>query len=168
MNNAVLSPCGLYRYRLDRHVQDEGKVFAYFGINPSTADADLDDATVRKWKGFTLRNGGRKFIVGNVFSFRATNVNDLDAANRMHIKVQGPEHDLYLAQIIAEADVLVACWGNSLKVDRNLRPLVKNLLSTLLASGKMVYHFGLTQSADPKHPLMLSYDTPLLPWGIWQ
>ncbi len=45
---AVLSPCSLYRYRLERDVQLAGQVFAYFGINPSTADATLDDATVRK------------------------------------------------------------------------------------------------------------------------
>ncbi len=43
--SAILSPCGRYRYRLEREVQADGRVFAYFGINPSTADADLDDAT---------------------------------------------------------------------------------------------------------------------------
>lgn len=165
MSNAIISDCGLYRYRLEREVQPEGKVFAFFGINPSTADASLDDATVRKWRGFALRNGCSRFIVGNVFSYRATDVRQLDIANRDHIKVQGEEHWQHIHSIINDADVLVPCWGDSKKVDRNLRPLIKELLSVIAHSGKPFLNFGLTSGGDPKHPLMLGYDTPLTPWS---
>lgn len=158
--SAILSPCGLYRYRLDRGVQADGKVFAYFGINPSTADANLDDATVRKWRGFTQRNGGRKFIVGNVFSYRATDVRHLAGP----IQPQGPYHWPHIVKIIEDADVLVPCWGNSGKVPDRLRADIGGLLLVLETSGKPVMHFGLTASGDPKHPLMLGYDTPLVPW----
>lgn len=157
---AVISQCGLYRYRLDRDVQAEGKVFAFFGVNPSTADADLDDATVRKWRGFTLRNGGRKFIVGNVFSFRATDVKVL----RKTLITMGPDHRRHLEAIIQEADILVPCWGSSDKLDYGHVLYMRNLMIQLLESGKPVLHFGLTKSGEPKHPLMLGYDTPLLPW----
>lgn len=158
--SAIISPCGLYRYRLEREVQDEGKVFAFFGINPSTADATLDDATVRKWRGFTQRNGGRSFIVGNVFSYRATDVRQLAKVPFQ----QGPQHFTHLQQIIADADVLVPCWGASGKVPAEIRQQVEILLEHLLRTGKPVMHFGLTASGDPKHPLMLGYDTPLIPW----
>lgn len=164
--SAIISVCGQYRYRLDRDVQSCGKVFAFFGINPSTADASIDDATVRKWRGFALRNDCKRFIVGNVFSYRATDVRELDRANRRHEKVQGPEHWNHLLQIIHEADFLVPCWGNSSKVDRNLRPLIGQLMDTLKASGKPVLHFGKTSSGDPKHPLMLGYETKLTEWGV--
>jgi hypothetical protein len=161
MNSAVLSDCGVYRYRLDRDVQETGLVIAYFGINPSTADASIDDATVRKWRGFTLRNGGRKFIVGNVFSYRATDVRELGKVE-IHI---GPEHFQHIDQIIAEADVLVPCWGDSGKVPKHIRGMMGLLLQGLRESGKPVLHFGVTNSGDPKHPLMLAYETPLTPWG---
>lgn len=164
MNSAAISPCGRYRYRLDRDVQPEGKVFAFFGINPSTADASTDDATVRKWRGFSLRNGCQRFIVGNVFSYRATDVRQLDIANRAHTQVQGEEHWRHIHGIILEADVLVPCWGDSKKVDHNLRPLVDELLAIIALSGKPVLHFGRTANGDPRHPLMLSYSTPLIPW----
>jgi len=135
-------------------------VFAYFGINPSTADALVDDATVRKWTGFTLRNGGYRFIVGNVFAFRATNVGALcHAADAV-----GPENLRYLTQIIADADVLVPCWGDSGKVFKPMRARLKHVLYMLRSSGKSVMHFGLTKSGDPRHPLMLGYDTPLTEW----
>jgi hypothetical protein len=158
--SAIISGCGQYRYRLDRDVQPEGKVFAYFGINPSTADASIDDATVRKWRGFTLRNGGRKFVVGNVFTYRATDVREVGTAAYCN-GMFSAEH---IDEIIEDADVLVPCWGNSSKVPPALRPHIADLLKTLLESGKPVMHFGLTASGDPKHPLMLGYDTALIPW----
>lgn len=164
MNSAVLSDCGLYRYRLDREVCEpyEGsKVFAFFGVNPSTADATLDDATVRKWWGFTLRNGGHRFIIGNVFSYRATDVRHLAGP----IEPKGPDHHAHLHGIIREADVLVPCWGNSGKVPPRLRQSIDDLLLSLTLSGKPVMHFGFTKSGDPKHPLMLGYSTPLIPWS---
>ncbi|WP_433766680.1 DUF1643 domain-containing protein [Pseudomonas putida] len=162
-SSAVISECGLYRYRLDRSCCpqfDGSKVFAFFGVNPSTADAMLDDHTVRKWRGFTLRNGGHAFIVGNVFSFRATDVRVL----RKTLITMGPDHGKHLEAIIREADVLVPCWGSSDKLDYGHRLYMKELMRTLLDSGKPVLHFGKTKSGDPMHPLTLGYDTPLIPW----
>lgn len=157
--SAVISECGHYRYRLSREVQSEGKTFAFFGINPSTADASLDDATVRKWRGFSLRNGARRFLVGNVFSYRATDVNTLAT-----VQVEGDEHWPNIFQIIEDADVLVPCWGARGKVPPRLHPYIDDLLNEILSSGKPVLHFGKTSSGDPKHPLMLGYDTPMVPW----
>lgn len=80
IKDAILSPCGTWRYRLDRVVADEGIVFAYFGVNPSTADADAEDQTTKKWWGFASRNGGRKYIAGNPFAYRTTDVRGLATA----------------------------------------------------------------------------------------
>lgn len=157
---AVISECGAYRYRLDRDIQPEGLIFAYFGINPSTADHEIDDPTVKKWRGFSSRNGVRKFIVGNVFAFRSTNPKGLKLTNDPF----GPERDAYLSQIITEADVLVPCWGNLDKMPKELRAAPAALLQQLLVTGKPVLHFGITESRQPMHPLMLAYATPLLPW----
>lgn len=161
--SAVISECGLYRYRLDRDVCppfEGSKVFAFFGVNPSTANATLDDATVRKWKGFTLRNGGHRFIVGNLFSYRATDVRQL---GKVH-DCTGPAHIFFLNKIVEEADVLVPCWGSSTKVPKGLRMMIDAMETRLRNANKPVLHFGLTASGDPKHPLMLGYSTPLTPW----
>lgn len=161
--SAVISPCGQYRYRLERECcqpSEGSKTFAFFGINPSTADATLDDATVRKWRGFTVRNGGHRFIVGNVFAYRATDVREL----RRQDDPFGPAWLEHMEAIISEADILVPCWGNRSKLPYDLRGELIQVLNWLRNSGKPVYHFGLTGSGDPKHPLMLGYDTPLAPW----
>lgn len=160
--SAVISDCTLFRYRLDRSVAKAGRVFAYFGVNGATAGVAEDDHTVRKWIGFTARNDGSRFIVGNPFAFRAKDVRQLaKAADPI-----GPENDRYLAEIIAEADVLVPCWGNRTKVPNHLRYRFSQLTEMLIAAGKPMLHFGLTGSGDPKHPLTLGWSTPMTPWEV--
>lgn len=164
--SAIISPCGKYRTRLDRQVMhNSGPTYAFFGINPSTADASIDDATVRKWTGFVRQWGGRQFIVGNVFSYRATDVKELDRQNRLHTSLFGPTHWDDIHSIIAEADVLIPCWGNSAKVNRNIRPCIGELLEVIRHCGKPVKCFGRNDSSgDPKHPLFLPYTTELVSW----
>jgi len=160
-NGAVISECGRYRYRLDRHVGGAGQVAAFFGINPSTADASVDDATVRKWRGFSERQGFSRFIVGNVFAFRATDVRELASAGDP-VGEQNRERIFGAFGICQEADVLVPCWGARGKVPKNLWPVIDTFRDRLKATGLPVMCWGLTSSGDPKHPLMLGYDTPLV------
>ncbi len=160
--SAIISPCGKYRYRLERDVAMDGLVIAYFGINPSTADASIDDATVRKWIGFTKVNGGRRFIVGNVCSFRATDVRVL--RNLPLSLPQYKENLRHLSEIIDAADILVPCWGNRSKVPRFMDNDFDTVVAMIRGGGKPVKVFGLTQTGCPIHPLMLGYSTPLIDW----
>lgn len=105
---------------------------------------------MRRW-------GGSRFIVGNVFAYRATDVKELAGIDDPY----GDEIGDYTTDIIAEADILVPCWGNSSKAPPKLQGAFDVLMDALLSSGKPVMNFGLTKSGDPKHPLMLGYDTPL-------
>ncbi|WP_026180181.1 DUF1643 domain-containing protein [Hahella ganghwensis] len=156
--SAGLSACRNHRYTLSRTWSDTGPLFGYFGINPSTADANIDDPTVRKWIGFTQHFGGRGFIVGNVFSYRTPNVRDLiPFANHENLT-----NDRHIEQIIEKVDVLVPCWGNQTKVPIDIRHHFDLLLDKLFDSGKPVKTFGLTKSGDPKHPARLGYDTTLI------
>jgi len=159
--SAVISDCRLYRWRLDRILGSTGIVFAYFGVNGSTADGEEDDQTVMKWNGFTVRNGGSRYIVGNAFGLRARDVKKLAAA----ADPIGPLNDVYLADIIAEADVLVPCWGSRFKLPRGLRPRLDDMKTMIFAARKPVKVFGFTDAGDPLHPLMLSYATPLIDWS---
>lgn len=159
--SAVISPCGMYRYRLERKIADTGLVYAFFGINPSTADASIDDATVRKWTGFCRQWGASRFIVGNVFAYRATDVKALAKVDDPH----GPDIGDHITDIITEADILVPCWGNTSKVPPELRDYFDVLADALLSCGKPVRCFGFTKAGDPMHPLMLGYSTQLVPFS---
>ena len=158
--SAIISSCGTYRYRLEREVQATGPIYAYFGVNCSTADATVNDQTVKKWLGFTRLNGGSRFIVGNVFAYRSPLVEDLDYA----ADPVGPENDRHLAQIIADADILVPCWGSRRKLPSRLRDRLDVVSELLFDAGKPVEIWGLSKSRDPLHPLTLSYELPLVKW----
>lgn len=157
--SAVISPCGLFRYRLDREVAETGIVIAYYGVNPSTASGEAEDQTTMKWRGFSIRNGARWYIAANPFAFRSTDVRGLASAD----DPVGPNNEQHLLEIIKEADVHVPCWGDRAKVSKYLRYHFDKLLKLLRESGKPLKCFGLTKGGDPLHPLMLGYDTPLIP-----
>lgn len=159
--SAIISDCGLYRYTLARDVGMDGPRFLFLGVNPSTADATADDATVRKWVGFVKRWGGRSFSVGNAFAYRATDVRAL-ASVEYPI---GLYNDWHIMQMAVRADVIVPCWGNSDKVPPRLRSRFGFVLSMLQGADKPIKCFGRTKSGDPMHPLMLSYSTPLQDWN---
>ena len=60
--SAEISPDGMYRYSLER-TWDEGKPTVLFiCLNPSTADAVEDDATVRRMVIWRWSSFGRKSI----------------------------------------------------------------------------------------------------------
>lgn len=160
--SAIISECGLYRYRLERELQLTGIVVAFFGVNPSEADSVIPDHTDMKWRGFGRLLGARKYIAGNPFAYRAKNVRELATA----LDPVGPFNDMHLDRIIGDADLLVPCWGNRAKVPRALRPHIDALAQRIKCAGKPVKIFGLTAGGDPRHPLMLGYDTPLIEWKV--
>jgi hypothetical protein len=158
--SAVISPCGKYRYRLERAVGQSGPVYAFYGVNPATAGPVQNDHTVRKWIGFVTRWGGSRFIVGNAFAYRATDVRELATVDDPY----GPDIGDHITKIIEDADIHVPCWGRTDKVPAQHQGAFDILRDALMSSGKPVRIFGLTKSGDPLHPLMLGYDTPLVPW----
>ncbi len=169
MNRAVFSPDRVYRYWLERDVggyNPDGLTFVYFGVNGSTADETREDQTSKKWIEFTRRHGGRRYIAVNPFAYTATDVRELGMVE----DPVGPDNDQFIGEAIAEADVLVPCWGARAKLPPHLQPRLQTLLLAILLAGKIgdvpVLTFGFTADGDPKHPLMLGYSTPLLPWDV--
>lgn len=158
--SAVISACGLYRYHLTRAWGD-GKQVAFIGVNPSTADATTDDATVRKWRGFAQRWGFDGFKVCNLFAYRATDVRELAKVS----DPVGPENDGFLLSAFGGADLIVPCWGDSAKLPPRLRPRIGEVRETLRRiTCAPIRVLGLTASGHPKHPLMLGYATELQDW----
>lgn len=162
IGSAVFSPCGTWRYRLERDIAMSGIVVAFFGINSSTAGAEAEDQTSRKWIGFAKILGARKYIAGNPFACCATDVSKLASAP----DPVGPDNARHLEQIIRDADVLVPCWGARAKVPPALWIQVCTLRERLQRSGKPVRCLGFTRCEQPRHPLTLSYSTPFTEWRI--
>ena len=150
---AVVSECGRYRYTLSRWWGSrQGRHLYFVMLNPSTADAETDDPTIRKCIGFAMRAGYTGFTVLNLFAWRATDPRELlkPCGN-----LAGPQNDSYLASVPADADVCFA-WGAYGRRFSKRVAEVRYLLGT-------TRWLCLKQLADgtPAHPLMLPYSCEL-------
>ena len=96
-----------YRYRLWR-VWDEAKPrVAFLMLNPSTADEEVLDPTVRRCLGYAQAWGFGSFEVGNIFALRSTDPRALRAA----ADPVGRANDAKLISIAARSDLVVCGWG---------------------------------------------------------
>lgn len=158
--SAVFSPDGLYRLRLERALEGSGPVAALCMVNPSTAGAEVNDPTITKGCGFGRRADWSRLIVGNKFARRATDVRDLRSLS----DPVGPDNDSHLEQIFRDADIHIVAWGPLNKLPPHLRSRWRQVKAIADRVGCRLMCWGTAQDGHPRHPLMLAYSTPLVPW----
>ena len=150
VRNAALSPCGKYRWALSRWWAP-GPTALFIMLNPSTADAERDDPTLRRCIGFARAWGCGSLFVGNLFSYRATDPREL----RRCAAPVGSKTDDVLEWMAQQASIIVAGWGGngslmgrSGVVLRMFRELERDL-----------HCLGVNRNGTPKHPLYLPGDS---------
>ncbi len=150
----VFSPCQRYRYTLWREWAPHLAPYAMFvGLNPSTADATLDDPTVRRCIGFAKAWGYGALCMTNLFGWRSTDPRELR-------KAADPvgENDAWLRKCAAEAGIIVAAWG--------LHGALKGRATEVIGMIRPLQTLGLTKNGSPRHPLYVKGDTlPRIWWG---
>ncbi|EPR93068.1 hypothetical protein M059_09020 [Streptococcus mitis 18/56] len=123
---------------------------AFIGLNPSTADEEANDETIRKCIGYEKRWGYGKLIMANLFAFRST---DPSLLKRVEDPV-GPDNDSYIQKCVSESNLVIACWGNHDKL-LNLAKVLMDSLPNLVCLKR-------NKNGTPHHPLYLSKDvTPV-------
>lgn len=154
---AEISPCGQYRYTLGRQ-WDDGRHVTFLMFNPSTADAETEDHTIRKCIGFGKQWGYGRMTVINLFALRST---DPKAVGRA-VDPIGPLNDYWIAETLRETRELVCAWGceDHMRSPR-CRDRAANVLSTARSYGAPleIRCLGRTKGGTPRHPLMLAYGT---------
>lgn len=148
-SGAKFSCCDVYRYSLWRRPQWSGyeRQVMFIGLNPSTADAIVDDPTIRRCRGFMESFGMASMIMCNAYAFRATDPADMLAAEFP----VGSYNDQSLADCSRQAALVIAAWGNHITSERQLE--VCELIQ------KPVMCLGKNKNGTPKHPLYLSKET---------
>ncbi len=159
--SAIISDCGLYRYRLERDLGSPGLgSTAVIMVNPSTADATQDDATIRKLIGFSTRNDWGRIIVGNLFAYRATDVRELGKVD----DPVGSLNDHHLNVIFGEVERVVFAWGPVSKQPRSRRERWRHVARMASSLGHQPLSIGApAKCGHPRHPLMLAYAEPIQP-----
>lgn len=155
---AVISGCGRYRYRLGRAWGDGLPTATFLMLNPSTADADVDDPTIRRCIGYARAWNCGALLVVNLFAWRATNPAELATA----ADPVGPDNDDFIAgAAVASARLdapLVAGWGANAPAARIAQVLGLPGMHRITA-------LALTKAGQPRHPLYLKADLTPQPWG---
>ena len=155
---AVISPCGHYRYVLTRTWDTELPVLVFCMLNPSTADAEKDDATIRRCMGFARREGCGGIAVVNLFAWRATKPDKLPI---LDTEKSGPDNDHHVAETCRGRRVIIA-WG----AHHSAHPhVVLPFLDLLRAEAASIHCLGTTKSGAPRHPLYIRGDYPLVDIG---
>lgn len=158
--SAVLSECGNYRFQLMRGLDREeyktttipGAV-AWILNNPSTADHEVDDPTVRRAWAFTLRWGYGAMMFVNTNPYRATDPKLAKVPDEQVLLA----NDSWLAYAMGQCPLVVAAWG-----DKANKELARRAVAVVHPIGPL-YCLGQTQLDNPRHPLYLPGDlTPVL------
>jgi len=150
---AHFSDCGLYRYLLTREFGDDSTCL-FVMLNPSTADAEQDDPTIRRCISFAKREGFGRLEIVNLYAFRSSSPSILFAA----IDPVGPANDHEIEVALDRADSVVVAWGNHAEQER-----VNKVVGLIKRSCKVSNCFGLTKLCQPRHPLYLKADADLVP-----
>jgi len=140
---AVLSKNRLYRYVLWREWDVKKESCVFIALNPSTADENEDDPTLRRCVKFAKDWGFGKCIIVNLFAYRATNPNELKNQD----KPIGYKNNHHIKTQAANAGMVVTAWGNHgsfLKRDEKVKKLLRSI---------PLKCFKLTAKGQPAHPL---------------
>ena len=152
MNECEFSYCRTYRYTL-KHVWDGSLgTVVFIGLNPSTADENKLDPTLRRIRGFACDWGYGSFVMLNAFAFRATDPREMKKAD----DPIGPKNDEFIRSVCSSNDLTIACWGNHGEFMSRWKTVVSIVDKTMCLK--------LTKSGQPSHPLYLKKSLKPIFW----
>jgi hypothetical protein len=150
-NGATFSADHRHRYVLWR-IWAAGPLLAVIGLNPSTADEERNDPTVRRAIGYARRWGCAGLVMLNLYGFRATD----PQAMRQAPDPMGPQNwDAVLSQtqgVLADGGALLVAWGSH----GTHGGAGARMRGQLEAAGIACACLGYTQGGQPRHPLYLA------------
>lgn len=156
--DVVMSQDGRYRQRMRRWLGEAfpERYILFIGMNPSTADATVDDPTcAREWT-FARREGFSGMVKCNVGDYRATDPKMLVQSGVVAVS---PANLPVIREAASGAGRVVLCHG---KLNKALASAGREIVETLRQDGVPLWCFGTNADGSPKHPLYLRADTPLV------
>ena len=115
-------------------------------LNPSRADAEINDPTITRCIKFSQAWGYDRLEVVNLFAYRTSKPSLLKQATQPI----GEHNDRYILETALNSDRVILAWGNHgtwQKQDLYVLHLLKNHTN--------LYCLGITKKGCPRHPLYL-------------
>jgi hypothetical protein len=138
-----------YRFALWR-IWEYGKPMAMvIGLNPSTANEEKDDPTIRRLSSLLFNQGFGGMYMMNLFTYITAYPAELKKcsdANRMSI--------YWLGVVSKKSSSVIFAWGSFKEAKEQASGVIKLFPDALC--------FGKNNDGSPKHPLYLKKDTQLI------
>ena len=115
IKRAIISDCGRYRHELHRMWDEDRPKVLFIMLNPSTADAEKDDATTTRCINYAKKWGYGGIMIGNIYSYRTKSPKILKGwlkrrtmtPNSHYININ------YVTKMAEEADLVICAWGSN-------------------------------------------------------
>lgn len=151
---AEFSPCRKYRYSLWRIWNKNKPLVVFICLNPSTADENKNDPTIRRCINYAEAWGYGGMVMLNIFAYRSkdrSKIYDVDDP-------VGPENDKYIKSWCQKADKIIVAWGND--------GIFEGRSSDVLRWLNRPYCLARTLMGEPSHPLYMKKN--LKPIRFWK
>jgi len=148
---AKFSECGNYRYSLWRIWDEDKKVLTFIGLNPSTANEEKDDPTIRRIIQFAKDNGYGGCRMLNLFTLISSD------PYRLLVSRNTFKNADYWLTVLGTHPVVFA-WGSFKEAKFRAKEVIKMFPEALC--------LGKNKDGSPKHPLYLKANTPLSQYSI--
>lgn len=148
IRGADFSEDGLYRYSLWR-IWDESKPLVMFiGLNPSKADSENDDPTIRRVRAIASNLGYGGVYMCNCFAYIST-FPELLKAETLEAMLRNAE---IINRVAARCSEIIFAWGN-FKIVADMG--MDKKLSEIFPYAKALF---INKNGSPKHPLYCKSD----------
>ena len=152
-----------YRYILGTRGQ---KPLICIGINPSTAQPDDLDNTLKSVQRIALGNGYDSFLMFNVYAQRATDPDAMEKICNSLLHRENMEAFHYVLSL-SDSPAIWAAWGAVIEKRGYLKDCLRDMLDIGRKYGAQWYCAGaITKKGHPHHPLYLRKDEKLRPFDV--
>ena len=155
-------PCRYSEYRYILGTRGKNPLIC-IGINPSTAEPDNLDNTLKSVERIALFNGYDSFIMFNVYPQRATNPDDMDTEFNQPMHKENMQAFRYILSLYGKGHkpAVWAAWGTLIEKRAYLKDCVKDMVEIGQTLGAEWYTVGTRSKAKghPHHPLYLKKDS---------
>ena len=136
------------------------------GINPSTAEPDNLDNTLKSVERIALGNGFDSFIMFNVYAQRATDPDTMEKICNDELHRQNLEAFRYVLSI-SEKPAVWAAWGTIIEKRDYLPRCLQDMLAAGQEFGAQWYCAGrISKKGHPHHPLYLKKNEEIRPFDV--
>lgn len=154
---AILSSSKKHRLQLWREWDSNMPKVLFIMLNPSTADHQQDDPTLRRCMDFAKYWGYGGLYIGNLYSLRTPDPGTLINVSKFSHR----DNYKHVSTMSLQCQLVVCAWGNY--------PIIKKLgipLNIFKQLNQKLHCIALSKTGTPKHPLYLKKSLTPIPFAL--